>query len=213
MEGDMNFALWLWRVIAGKKTAGAVACWGILFLWLEGVQAHSVTIFAWVEGDTVFSESKFSGGKKVKGGTVAVYDGKGDKLLEGRTNDDGEFSFNIPKKTEMKLVLQAGMGHRAEWTVPLEEIQPFSEKEADRSIVRQSAVEAPHLTDSGLSASEALKGRAAFDRTLEKKLDLIIKKLEEMKHRRPGFSDILGGIGYIFGLVGTAAYFHYRRKN
>ena len=86
------------------------------------VMAHRVTIFAWVEGDKIFTESKFSGGKLVKGGEVIVYNLTGKQLLEGKTDDQGEFSFKIPKMTGMKIVLQAGMGHRGEWTIPASEL-------------------------------------------------------------------------------------------
>ena len=37
------------------------------------VRAHRVIIFGWVEGDLIHTESKFSGGKKVKNGTVVAY--------------------------------------------------------------------------------------------------------------------------------------------
>ena len=41
---------------------------------------HKVNIFAYVEGDTVYTESYFSDGKKVEGGVVEVYDSEGNKL-------------------------------------------------------------------------------------------------------------------------------------
>ena len=97
---------------------------GCLFCFqIEAVDAHGVYLFAWVEGDTVYVESKFSGGKKVKAGKIIVTDLQGTELLKGTTNENGEFSFKVPKKTDLKIVLLAGMAHRAEWTVPLAEIQ------------------------------------------------------------------------------------------
>jgi len=79
--------------------------------------AHGVYVFAWVAGDTVYVESKFSGGKKVNSGKIIVTDPRGAELLSGTTNDQGEFSFKVPKRTELKIVLLAGAGHRAEWTI------------------------------------------------------------------------------------------------
>jgi len=86
--------------------------------------AHKVSIFAWVEGDTVYTQSKFSKGKRVKNSSVIVFDSDGNKLLEGKTDDKGEFSFKIPKQTALKVVLKASMGHMAEWKIPFEEINP-----------------------------------------------------------------------------------------
>ena len=77
---------------------------------IETANAHGVYVFAWVEGDTVYVESKFSGGKKVNSGKIIVTDSQGAELLNGTTNDQGEFSFKIPKKTELKIVLLAGVG-------------------------------------------------------------------------------------------------------
>ena len=73
---------------------------GCLFCFqIEAVDAHRVNLFAWVEGDTVYVESKFSGGKKVKAGKIIVSDPQGTELLKGTTNENGEFSFKVPKKT------------------------------------------------------------------------------------------------------------------
>ena len=95
----------------------------LLFFRIEAADAHRVNVFAWVEGDTVYVEAKFSGGKTVKAGKIIVTDPQGNELLEGTTNENGEFSFKVPKKTDLKIVLIAGAAHRAEWTIPRAEIE------------------------------------------------------------------------------------------
>jgi len=99
--------------------------WVICFLCfrIESADAHRVVVFAWVEGDTVYVESKFSGGKRVKAGELIVTDPQGNELLSGRTNENGEFSFKVPKKSELKIILLAGTGHRGEWTIAAGEIE------------------------------------------------------------------------------------------
>ena len=100
-----------------------------LFLGFDHASAHRVNLFAWVEGDTVYVESKFSGGKKVNMGKIIVTDPQGTELVKGITNEKGAFSFKIPKKTDLKIVLLAGTGHRAEWVIPVSEIEmPAAEK-------------------------------------------------------------------------------------
>lgn len=74
--------------------------------------AHKVNIHAYVKGDTVFTESYFPDGKKIEGGTIEVYDSQGKKLLEGTTDKDGLFSFKIPKKDDLNIVLIATTGHK-----------------------------------------------------------------------------------------------------
>ena len=49
--------------------------------------------------------------------------------------------------------------------------------------------------------------------TLDQKLASVMAKLAEMDQSRIKISDILGGLGYILGLVGLAAYMHYHRKS
>jgi nickel transport protein len=98
--------------------------WGCLMVFpIESANAHRVNLFAWVEGDTVYVESKFSGGKRVNSGKIIVLDAEGTELLNGTTSENGEFSFKVPKKTELKIVLEAGEGHRAEWTLAASEIE------------------------------------------------------------------------------------------
>ncbi len=97
----------------------------VCLLWfrIEPADAHRVNLFAWVEGDTVYVESKFSGGRHVNKGKISVTDSQGTELLSCATDEKGEFSFKVPKKTELKIVLLAGTGHRAEWTIPASEIK------------------------------------------------------------------------------------------
>ncbi len=176
------------------------------------VMAHRSIIFAWVEGDRVFTESKFSGGRLVKQGDIIVYDLEGNQLLKGKTDDQGKFSFVIPKKTAMKIVVQAGMGHRGEWTIPVSELKDVARPQTE---ITTSQKTAPKKTEkqtevSHLSSNEI---RLIVEEALDKRLKPVVKILVESREHGPTFRDIFGGIGYILGLMGVAAYFHYRRKS
>jgi nickel transport protein len=166
--------------------------------------AHKVMIFAWVEGDTVFTESKFSGGKKVLNAPVLVFDKDGKKLLEGKTDNKGEFSFKIPKTTDLRIVLNAAMGHKAEWTVPESEIY-----ESGGIAKKKSAPVPSGPTAVGLSKEEVQK---IVEDSLDKKLRPIVRLMTESRSTRPSLTEIIGGIGYIFGLMGVALYFKNREK-
>lgn len=191
-----------------------------LFFCVVPAFAHKVTIFAWVEGDTVHTQSKFSGGKRAKNSTVVVYDMDGNQLLEGKTDENGEFSFKVPKKTGLKVALKASMGHLAEWTIPAEEITGV----ADASVSGAPEVgtdsdlqEAAPLTEQresqptgvGLSREEV---QALIDASLDRKLTPVLNMLADAVDPGPRLSDVIGGIGYIFGLVGVALYFSSRGK-
>ena len=186
--------------------------------------AHKITIFAWIEGDTVYTQSKFSGGKRAKGASVIVYDLDENKLLEGKTDDKGRFAFKIPQKTALKVVLKASMGHMAEWTIPLEEITAGiqtqnnnlesdikdSYKTSSKSTTINSDTDLPAPVESYRISKQEIK--KLIDESLDKKLSPIMNMLADSYRDDPSLTEITGGIGYIFGLVGVAMYFTSRRK-
>ncbi|MCK5193697.1 MAG: hypothetical protein KAQ71_07800 [Desulfobulbaceae bacterium] len=210
------------------------ACYGskivclvfIAILWAafshEPAFAHKVTIFAWVDGDTIHTRSKFSGGKRVKGSLVVVFDSEGNSLLEGKTDENGMFSFKIPQKTELKVVLKASMGHMAVWKIPVEEITGSQSESNILATVEEVTATSPSNSESikiagevsELSTMELKKKeiQEIIDTSLDKKLRPITEMLVDSMECGPGLTEIMGGIGYIIGLVGIALYFSNRRR-
>jgi nickel transport protein len=166
--------------------------------------AHKVTIFAWVEGDTVFTESKFSGGKRAINAQIVVFDSQGKQLLEGKTDKKGEFSFKIPKITDLRIVLNAAMGHKAEWTIPESEI-----KQAIGAAENKGAPGSSQPIAVSLSKEEI---RELIEDSLDRKLRPIVRMMAESQSKGPSVTEIIGGIGYIFGLMGVALYFRNRAR-
>ncbi len=69
----------------------------IIFFSLAGpAAAHKVMVFAWVSGNTIHTESKFSGGRKVKAGKIEVFDPQGKLLLSGKTNSPSRYPNQAP---------------------------------------------------------------------------------------------------------------------
>jgi nickel transport protein len=180
--------------------------------------AHNVTVFAWVEGDTVHVESKFSGGRRPMDAPVEVYDSDGKLLLKGVTDENGEYSFKVPQRTAMKVVVLAGMGHRGEWSIPVSDLGS-----ADGGKESQAAqTGSPPAT--GISQPAAMDGsgstgnltateiKKAVEEALAAQLKPVMNLLVETRPSGPTVTDVLGGIGYIFGLIGVAAYFTSRRR-
>ncbi len=197
----------------------------LILLPFSQALAHNVTVFAWVEGDTVHVESKFSGGRRPVAAPVEVYDARGNLLLKGVTDEKGEFSFKVPEKTEMKVVLLAGMGHKGEWIIPLSDIETVS---ADATAQVAETNSQPFISAEPNQAKSALPTvggnpdpagyvtaaeiRNAVEGALDAKLKPVMKLLVETRQSGPSVTDILGGIGYIFGLIGVAAYFSAKRR-
>jgi nickel transport protein len=188
----------------------------VIFLFAAfDVHAHRVTIFAWVDGDTVHTQSKFGGGKMVNNGEISVFDPEGNLLLKGNTDENGEFSFTIPKKTSLRIELNAGMAHQNEWIITAEEIGELqednfvaSDQPEDSNNVLEKRFEPP--IESGLTRKDI---EQAVEQAMEKKLKPVMQMLSDLRDPGPKFIDIFGGIGYIIGLVGIGAYFKNRKKN
>jgi nickel transport protein len=171
------------------------------------VWAHKVNVFAWVEGDTVFVEGYFPGGKKSQGSLVEVFNPAGTKLLEGRTNEKGEFSFKIPERTDLKIVLTASMGHKNDFIVPASDFQEVGSAPSSpsRSLAERAQDSAAHPADMG-------QMEEMIDRALDRKLAPVIKLIRDTRREGPTIAEIVGGIGYIFGLFGLVMYFKSRKE-
>jgi len=204
----------MFKIVIYKISKIVIVLLFLLTVMLPKADAHRVTVFAWVEGDMVHTQSKFGGGRKAQGSPIQVYDLQDNLLLEGLTNDQGEFSFKAPEKMDLRVVLVAGTGHQAEWFVRAADFGGTITGElvaADKTQTREAIVgrDAP-TTASLISASEL---QQVVEAAVDKKLQPVVRMLVEKNTAGPTFKDIMGGIGYIFGLVGIATYFRCRNKS
>lgn len=183
---------------------------------LPAAHAHKVTVFAWAEGDRVFTESKFSGGKMVNAGKVAVFDSSGTLLLEGRTDENGAFDFKAPSITDLKIVLTAGTGHRNSWRISAAELggeEPIPvSTHASRSGPAGLATGEEAITAAAGSGLTARDIEAIVSRQLDQKIKPLTRMIAAAQDKGPTMSEIVGGIGYILGLVGLGAYVRYRKE-
>ncbi len=79
--------------------------------------AHKTSLLCRFEGTALHGEGYFSGGSPVKNGVINIYDLKsGKRLVSTVTSDEGTFVVSLENKVPVKVVLDAGQGHRATWT-------------------------------------------------------------------------------------------------
>jgi nickel transport protein len=182
----------------------------VLFLALASTAfSHKVYLFAWIEGDTVYTESYSSGKKKVRGGLVKVFDRAGRKLLEGKTDEKGKYSFKIPRNTDLRIVLEAAMGHKAEFLLKADEMSGIEKSQATTTSNRKSEVPSSSVVKVDIEQVKLL-----MEETLDSRLRPILRTLATIQEERgPGLTEIIGGIGYIFGIMGLILYLKGRKKN
>jgi len=172
--------------------------------------AHKVNIFAYVEGGRVYTESYFSDGKKCIESKIEVFNNQGNKLLEGLTDGEGEFSFEVsPEDGDLRIVLTAGMGHRAEYSISADEIR------GSAGLIKEEPEEPVSLISPETSLVDLKEIQSIIEDTLDEKLKPIMREMKEIKKSQEDKispTEIIGGIGYIIGIFGIVAYFLSRKR-
>ncbi len=179
--------------------------------------AHKVRVFAWQEGNTIFTEARFSGGNPAKNVAVFVEDSSThERLLSGKTDETGNFSFNVPspKPNSLDVIVDGGDGHRNSWTHTLEtDSENLTREKPDpppATLINKKVLSSE--SKQHVSSLDIEKLTAILETVIDKKLSPIKKTLAENIDSGPSLQDILGGIGYIFGLAGIAAYFKSKKQ-
>ena len=168
--------------------------------------SHAVFLSAHVEGDMIFVEGGFSDGNYCKNAKVTVFDPDGNKLLEGKTNEEGAFSFAPPQKIDLTVVLDAGMGHRDEFTIAADELPAV----VNGTVASTRAPPIRDVNSSVQMSSEEIE--AIVDKVVQKRLRPLIQLVAKLeRNRRVSVGEIFGGIGYIIGLMGIAMFFKSRK--
>ncbi len=171
------------------------------------VFAHKVNIFAYVEGDKVYTESYFNDGKKCVDSKIEVFDNQENKLLEGITNENGEFSFKTPQEEgDLKIVLTASMGHRAEYIISANELVDTV------GSIKEELEEPVPVVSPEVSSFDLKEIQSLMEDALDKKLEPILREIKRSQEHKISPTEIIGGIGYIIGIFGIIAYFLSRKR-
>ena len=145
--------------------------------------AHKIDVFATVEGETIQGEAYYHGGDPARAAKVTVMGPDENVLGETTTDDEGRFTFPVRLRVNHTLIVDAGEGHGGEYTVP-----------------------------AGEFAGEAARGTPRDD-DLQVRIDALEKQVAALRKDLDRFSnelrlqDILGGLGYILGIMGLVFYF------
>ncbi|SFM48227.1 hypothetical protein [Thermodesulforhabdus norvegica] len=96
----------------------------ILSLFVVTCWAHKVQVFAYADQGRIYAEAYFADGSPVKQGMVTIYDGEGKEIGRCETNSEGLCDVALPGNVNMvKVVIDAGMGHRGEYVLKGDELK------------------------------------------------------------------------------------------
>ncbi len=163
--------------------------------------AHKVNVFAYAEGGTVYTESYFNDGTPCRNSHIVVYGENGAVVAEGTTDAEGQFSFPIGRPQDLRIVLEASMGHKN--GVRLSAAEIGGEGSAEEPGPSPEASE-----EAGSEAGAPLMDTAALEEVLDRVLAKRLKPLRETLVRmeqaqeKPSLPTVLGGIGFIVGMAG-----------
>ncbi len=187
--------------------------------------AHKVRIFAWEENGIINTEVKFSGGRPAKNAQISVTSTRDkEELLTGITDSSGMFSFPVPDTAKehqynLEITVNSGDGHKNSWRLNAADYLPIPEnthqhQPASSSPVTLQATQQapPEQQKSTLVVVNQEQLSQIIESVLDKKLGPIKRSLAEQQEKKTSLQDILGGIGYILGLAGIAAYLKSQKK-
>jgi nickel transport protein len=180
-----------------------------IFLAAPELSAHRVNIFAYADGNEILVECGFNRGNKVKGGIIEAADAlTGETLVRGTTDANGIFRFSIPEKIrldghDIRVQVNAGEGHQNSWVVSAADFASAGETEARKVTPPESTGLPPERSAVGISREDLEK---MINSALDAKLAPLKNMLAEQFQSGPGLTEIVGGIGWLIGLAGIAAY-------
>ena len=172
------------------------------------VHAHKVNMFAFAEGNQVFVEGYFSDGKRAKNSEVIVYDPDGEILVRGNTDDEGAYTFAIPNQNDLRITLNAGMGHMTEYAIASNELSGISDSPVTETTAAGGAAGSePVLTepDGQPMTTSGVLSKAVLKKAVGEAIRPLMRSISELEERR-SFSDIVGGLGFIVGIAGIFFY-------
>lgn len=196
--------------------------------------AHRINIFALVEADQIRVECKFSKKSPAQNSPVTILDKASGKQLALKNTDDQGIAL-FPVTAEMKSAPQgliahinAGEGHENDFEIEKSELDGASASsgtEADPAPAETAAAEPAKPADPSVSAASSVQipsdSVAAMSRQeLEKLISAVVDRrvtplrvmIASQVEKGPSITEILGGIGWILGIFGTAALCLSRRR-
>ncbi len=196
----------------------------ILLLASGTALAHKIRIFAYEENGFIVGETAFSGGKSPKNVEIQLEDAaSGTLLLSTKTDQSGNFSFPVPEvakeqQLDLEVIVNVGDGHKNSWLLEAADYLPGVSSAASAQTAPQSAMQMSETPSqviaektASLSSGDCVsisntQLRLVINEVVSQQLSPIKHMLAESREQKTSLKDILGGIGYIMGLAGIAAY-------
>ena len=181
------------------------------FMLVLPVQAHNIVSGAYVDGMTVEGEIGFSNGEMASPGVeITITDSNGHSLGKTQTEADGLFSFVASQPVEHIFKANLGAGHVAEIIVAADD---FSNTNTSATTPGTTTTTDRQQTPGSTSTTSTVSA-TDIERIVRKAVAQQVKPLQKELRaykEKVMFRDITGGLGFIFGMFGIAAWLASRK--
>ena len=197
------------------------------FIYMPTALAHNVVSGAYTDGMTIEGEVGFSNGDMAEsGGSVSVFDEVGNLIAELQLTEGGVFTYEAKAVSKHVVKVNLNAGHVAEMVIEADELTAPTKS---MKMPESNAVQPTILTTKSgplvaLPSERSATGEVVFDSKISteqlqsivrsavaKQIRPLQKELRAYKEKVM-FRDISGGLGFIFGLFGVAAWMASKRN-
>ncbi|MFC3153440.1 hypothetical protein ACFOEK_20535 [Litoribrevibacter euphylliae] len=171
--------------------------------------AHALKVFAYLEGDLIKGSVYFVGGAPAKGAEVRLDTPDGQRLQTLVADQEGEFTSAPVTAPLIHVVADSHDGHVGQWIVKNTRAEIPAESSIKNPNAQQGNASLVNVTTSGITSDE-------LEAVVERAVAAQVAPLREELHRYQNsarLSDILGGVGVIFGLAGAALWYSSRKSS
>lgn len=164
----------------------------LLILSAAPAYAHKLKVFVTAEGGQVVGSVYFAGGDPAPSLQGQVLSADGQTVATITTDGDGGFRYTPPDGKAYRLHFQSADGHMAEAMIG-------------------AASAAAIATAPNPGANTTAMDEAALETALARQLRPLRQQIDALDGRTR-LSDLIGGVGFIFGLFGCFAWVAAQRK-
>tara|TARA_R110001583_G_scaffold1565_6_gene12221 strand:- start:526 stop:1152 length:627 start_codon:yes stop_codon:yes gene_type:complete len=177
--------------------------------------AHNVVGGVYASGVDIEGEAGFSNGAMANGGTVVkVSDTSGTPLGEAVTDDQGFFVFTAKKRITHVFEVNMGAGHTLKMQLPAEELADSLDSSiavtSSANDIAQSVNNRQQVATNKQAVSNNQLTSLMLEKAIAKQIKPLRREIQALKEKS-GMRDFIGGMGYIFGLLGLVAFLRERK--
>lgn len=183
----------------------------ILLACAPVAHAHGINLFATVEGTTIQGTLHYADGTPATSAPVTAFAPDGSIIAETTTDETGRFTFQARVRCRHRLVGDAGQGHRGLFTIAEADLPDSLPAPGETAPVEPApGLETPPAT---------VSGTPALPDDLDERVEAAVaRQLRPLREQLNGYEtavrirDVMGGIGYLFGLAGLIALLKTRKS-